>query len=175
MTYKLQVSLLSHWQATLVRFAPDMIVHVHASCSASDDAALSSADVIVTTPSMLLQPRSSSLIARKFWRLVVDEAHLVANPKTLIYQTLFSLKCVHFWGISGTPLQNKSGDVRALLQLCRVPWALLPRKESLKAAAGACWDEFVMMMASPIMAMVTVVVATVVAVEVELSVEVSVT
>ena len=105
----------------------------------------------------------------------MDEAHLVANPKTLIYQTLFSLKCVHFWGISGTPLQNKSGDVRALLQLCRVPWALLPRKESLKAAAGACWDEFVMMMASPIMAMVTVVVATVVNVEVELSVDVAVT
>ena len=113
-----------------------MRVHVHTSATANDDAAAAAADVIITTPSMLLQPKSASLRNQKLWRLVIDEAHLVSNPKTMIYQTLFALRCTHVWAITGTPLQNASGDVRALLQMCRVPWALMKRKESLTAAAG---------------------------------------
>ena len=132
----MQVSLLQHWSATFARFAPDMTVYVHAAAAANDDAAAAAADVIITTPSMLLQERSSSLRQRKYWRLVIDEAHLVANPKTLIYQTLAALRSAHVWCVTGTPVQNSCGDVRALLRLCKVPWAQMPRKESVCAAAG---------------------------------------
>ena len=131
-----QVSLLPHWQSTFARFAPDMTIHMHTSAS-TDDAAAAAADVVITTPSMLLQPRSSHLRARKYWRLVVDEAHLVSNPRTAIHQALCGVQCVHVWCVTGTPLQNASGDMRALLQLCGVDWARLPMKEAMAAAAGA--------------------------------------
>jgi SWI/SNF-related matrix-associated actin-dependent regulator of chromatin subfamily A3 len=111
-----------------------MSVHLHQ--GAADAAEACTADVVITTPNMLLQQSSASLRNRDYWRLVIDEAHLISNPKTMIFQALISLRCQHTWCVTGTPLQNSSGDIRSLLQLCRVPWALLPLKESLSAAAG---------------------------------------
>ena len=66
----------------------------------------------------------------------MDEAHLVSNPRTAIHQALCEVQCVHVWCVTGTPLQNASGDVRALLQLCGVEWAKMPMKEAMAAAAG---------------------------------------
>ncbi len=132
----LQVSLLQHWRDTFTRFAPDMTVHIHAS-GASENSPSAAADVVITTASMLLQPRSTFLRQCAYWRLIVDEAHLVSNPNTQIYKALSSLRSAHVWCVTGTPLQkNDSDDMRALLQLCGVGWAMLPKKDSAKAAKG---------------------------------------
>lgn len=150
LTRSAQVSLLQHWKATFARFAPDMCVHIHHSNGTNDhDTAADDADVIITTSGMLLQDRSASLRQRKLWRVIIDEAHLVSNPKTAVFQALAALRCTHVWCITGTPIQNSCGDLRALLRMCGVAWAQLPRKEALGAAAAAgCSEEAVLRMIS---------------------------
>ncbi len=149
LTHDSQVSLLSHWKATFARFAADMSVHIHHATVTRDDAAAANADVIITTSGMLLQDRSASLRERTLWRLIIDEAHLVSNPKTAVFQALAALRCRHVWCITGTPIQNSSSDLRALLRMCGVAWAQLPRKEALGAAAAAgCSEEAVLRMMS---------------------------
>jgi superfamily II DNA or RNA helicase len=150
LTRSAQVSLLQHWKATFARFAPDMSVHIHHSNGTNDAAtAAADADVIITTSGMLLQDRSAPLRQRKLWRVIIDEAHLVSNPKTAVFQALAALRCTHVWCITGTPIQNSCGDLRALMRMCGVPWAQLPRKEALGAAAEAgCSEEAVLRMIS---------------------------
>ena len=114
-----------------------MTLYIHSSAAADDSAAAASADVIITTACMMLQQRSACLRERKYWRLVIDEAHLLANPNTQIYKALSSLHCAHVWCCTGTPLQKcNGGDMRALLRLCGVEWAMLPKNESWKVAKG---------------------------------------
>ena len=41
------------------------------------------------------------------WNYVVlDEAHLIKNPKTQRFQRISEIPCVHRIAISGTPIQN---------------------------------------------------------------------
>jgi SNF2 family DNA or RNA helicase len=138
----MQVSLLQHWRETFKRFAPDMTIHVHSSGATDNStAAAVAADVVIITASMMLQQRCAFLRERKYWRIIIDEAHLLANPSTLIYQTLSSLCSAHVWCVTGTPLQKCNGDdLRAMLRLCGVRWAMLSRKESNDVATG--WRSF---------------------------------
>lgn len=55
----------------------------------------------------------------KFWNYVIlDEAHLIKNPKTQTAQRLFEIPCVHRIAISGTPIQNNLEEMWAIFYFC---------------------------------------------------------
>lgn len=51
-----------------------------------------------------------------FWRIVLDEAHLIRNVSTKYHKACLLLKGRRRWCLSGTPLQNRTTDVGALLR-----------------------------------------------------------
>lgn len=49
--------------------------------------------------------------------VVFDEIHKLKNPKSINYSVAYNLKPKFAWGLSGTPLENNTGDLVAILHL----------------------------------------------------------
>uniref|UniRef100_A0A0E0PG75 Uncharacterized protein n=1 Tax=Oryza rufipogon TaxID=4529 RepID=A0A0E0PG75_ORYRU len=66
------------------------------------------------------------------WNYVIlDEGHIIKNPKTQRAQSLFEIPCVHRIVISGTPIQNNLKEMWALFYFCCPE--VLGDKEQFKA------------------------------------------
>ncbi|TMW56961.1 hypothetical protein Poli38472_002886 [Pythium oligandrum] len=48
--------------------------------------------------------------------VVLDEAHLIRNPKSALFEAVRRLKASHRFALSGTPLQNNVGDLWSLFE-----------------------------------------------------------
>ena len=55
------------------------------------------------------------------YRVILDEAHNIKNKHVKLAQSLFKMQASYFWGLTGTPVQNKISDLDALFKLIRVP------------------------------------------------------
>ncbi|XP_057368862.1 transcription termination factor 2-like [Daphnia carinata] len=64
--------------------------------------------------------RQSVLLQIAFDRIILDEAHVIRNPKAGISQAVCRLRAVRRWAVSGTPVQNKELDMYSLLRFLRV-------------------------------------------------------
>ena len=51
----------------------------------------------------------------KWDRLILDEIHTIRNHKSKIYATIENTKALIRWGMSGTPINNKLGDLKNIL------------------------------------------------------------
>lgn len=60
------------------------------------------------------------LFTTKFRRLVLDEAHVSRNPKTLIYRAIIELNAERRWCVTGTPLINGTLDLHSLCAYLRM-------------------------------------------------------
>jgi len=57
-------------------------------------------------------------------RIILDEAHLIKNPKTAVAKASFTLNAEARWCVTGTPLQNSLVDIYSLLRFIRhEPWS----------------------------------------------------
>ncbi|KAF1952458.1 hypothetical protein CC80DRAFT_552277 [Byssothecium circinans] len=62
-----------------------------------------------------------SLLFSLYWRrIILDEAHFVSDPSTSTARALFALQAQARWAVTGTPLQNRLGDISTLCQFLRV-------------------------------------------------------
>ena len=92
--------------------------------------ALLSHDVVVTTYGMLTAERNrrakqscdedQPLLANRWLRVVLDEAHVIRNASTKQCATCCDLKARHKWCLTGTPIQNRVEDFGSLLQFLQV-------------------------------------------------------
>ena len=57
----------------------------------------------------------------KWWRIVLDEAHIIKNKATQKHKAMCGLYGKHRWCLSGTPIQNSLDDIWSLLNFIRVP------------------------------------------------------
>ena len=64
--------------------------------------------------------RQSVLLQIAFDRVILDEAHVIRNPKSGVSQSVCRLRAVRRWAVTGTPVQNKELDMYALLRFLRV-------------------------------------------------------
>jgi SNF2 family DNA or RNA helicase len=53
-------------------------------------------------------------------RVVLDEAHVIANPKAKQSRAVMMLQASRRWVVTGTPLQNKIDDLMALFTFLRI-------------------------------------------------------
>jgi transcription termination factor 2 len=60
-------------------------------------------------------------VGRHWGRIVLDEAHLIRNRKTLIFKAVMKLQSTHRWALTGTPVNNGLGDLQALSEWIQVP------------------------------------------------------
>jgi SNF2 family DNA or RNA helicase len=69
--------------------------------------------VALTTPTTLLLTKSA-LSPLHWHRVVIDEAHLIKNHKTQLFNAISALHANYFWALTGTPIHNSLTDLKNL-------------------------------------------------------------
>ena len=112
-------SLLGNWQAEVERFAPSLNIYVvHSSLNNKqgsrplDSCQLQGVDVIMTTYAFV---HRLAWLKETDWNLIIlDEAQLIKNAGTKQTQAVKSLKGAVRLALTGTPVENRLGDLWSL-------------------------------------------------------------
>ncbi|KAH8293403.1 hypothetical protein KR054_000204, partial [Drosophila jambulina] len=83
-------------------------------------------DIVITSYNTVVSEyrkngSASSLFAVHWNRVILDEAHIIRNVKTVGCISVCELKARCRWALTGTPVQNRAIDVFALMQFLGVP------------------------------------------------------
>ena len=114
------MSLVGNWSRELGRFAPSLRVTVHHGPGRDRGdgfaAAAADSDVVLTTFATATRDRET-LSAQQWQRVVVDEAQHVKNVNTAAARALRRLPAAHRLALTGTPVENRLEDLRAVIDL----------------------------------------------------------
>jgi non-specific serine/threonine protein kinase len=109
-------SLLANWQAEIERFAPSLVTRVaHPSAMPAHELAelgetdLGSTDLVITTYGTVA--RVEALRAREWTLAILDEAQAIKNPGARQTQAVKTLKAQARIALTGTPVENRLGDL----------------------------------------------------------------
>ncbi|MFD3594493.1 DEAD/DEAH box helicase [Nocardia sp. NPDC058640] len=111
------MSVVGNWQRETQRFAPDLRVLVHHGpnrlTGAEFAAAVADSDLVITTYALLA--RDITLLNEQLWeRIVLDEAQHIKNAVTRQARAARALKARHRLALTGTPVENRLEELRAL-------------------------------------------------------------
>eukprot|EP00474_Spongospora_subterranea_P002684 CRZ03142.1 hypothetical protein [Spongospora subterranea] len=117
------LAVITQWRDEIVRHsAPDCLsvtVH-HGTRRSQDSSALSKFDVVITTYQVVVSSfkseRDKTLHCIRWSRVVLDEAHIIKNFKTISAKATYHLKSIARWYMSATPLQNELADLYSALK-----------------------------------------------------------
>lgn len=138
-------SLLSQWESeslkasepgsmkVLMYYGNEKYVNLRELCAAGNPTA---PNVIVTSYGVILseyrQMLSSAtfsaaapggLFSVEFFRVILDEAHLIKNRLSKTARACYELKATHRWVLTGTPIVNRLEDLFSLVRFLKVePW-----------------------------------------------------
>ncbi|GIZ44204.1 hypothetical protein CKM354_000740800 [Cercospora kikuchii] len=97
--------------------------HGHERARLADD--LVDNDIVITTYGTIakeyIKPRRRVLYHMCFFRIILDEAHIIRTRRTKLFAAVVELEAAHHWCLTGTPISNKIDDLYSLLHFCRVP------------------------------------------------------
>ncbi|KAK4166949.1 SNF2 family N-terminal domain-containing protein [Cladorrhinum sp. PSN259] len=88
------------------------------------DESLSTYDIILTTYGTAmaeLRKDASVLYQKRWYRLVLDEAHAIRNASSKQFQAVNKIQSHIRWCLSGTPIQNSLDDLGSLVRFLAVP------------------------------------------------------
>jgi len=113
------MSLVGNWQREAARFTPGLRVHVHHGAERTKgkafQAVVAMSDLVVTTYGLML--RDIDALREMSWRRVVlDEAQAVKNAATRAAVAVRSLPSTHRFAVTGTPVENRLGDLWSLME-----------------------------------------------------------
>jgi hypothetical protein len=128
------LSVLHNWQSQIAAHTNEAIqvLVYHGATRTRDLAELSRQHIVLTTYSVLQSDmrcsrgredggtRASPLHGVEWRRVVLDEAHVIANPKAKQSKAVMMLHAERRWAVTGTPLQNKIDDLSALFTFVRI-------------------------------------------------------
>ncbi|KAK6207682.1 heterokaryon incompatibility protein (SNF2 family domain-containing protein) [Colletotrichum tabaci] len=83
---------------------------------------IKNSNIVVTTYNTLAaeyEKKSSILHKIGWYRVVLDEAHVIRRPATTFFHACRSLHANSRWCLTGTPIQNKLADIGALFAFIR--------------------------------------------------------
>ncbi|XP_047318730.1 putative SWI/SNF-related matrix-associated actin-dependent regulator of chromatin subfamily A member 3-like 1 [Impatiens glandulifera] len=87
-----------------------------------DPTELQKYDIVLTTYATLVSEESwkeSPIKKIEWWRLVLDEAHVIKNFKTQQSRVVTNVSAKMRWAVTGTPVQNGSFDLFAFMTFLR--------------------------------------------------------
>ncbi|WP_448006097.1 DEAD/DEAH box helicase [Agromyces bauzanensis] len=113
-------SVASNWVAEAARFTPGLRVATVTATEAKRrgriaDAA-TDADIVVTTYAVL-RLEADAFAAIEWGGLVLDEAQFVKNAATKVHQAARGIRAPFRLAVTGTPVENNLGELRALLDI----------------------------------------------------------
>ncbi|KAG0483180.1 hypothetical protein HPP92_011264 [Vanilla planifolia] len=127
------MTLLGQWKAEIEAHAQhgSLMLYVHYGPSRMKESNfLAQADVVLTTYGVLASEFSSEnaednggLYSVQWFRIILDEAHIIKSSKSQISIATTTLLADKRWCLTGTPIQNNLEDIFSLLRFLRVePW-----------------------------------------------------
>lgn len=104
----------------------------------ADDSPLAGIDMDELMGEAMDGARFSVLHSFTWWRVVLDEAHFIKSRSSQTAAAAFALTSVHRWCLSGTPLQNRVGELYSLMYVGRLrasiqEWVIFSPSLSLTA------------------------------------------
>jgi len=128
------MSLVGNWQREAARFTPGLRVHVHHGAERPKGKAfheiVASSDLVLTTYGLVI--RDVDALREMGWRRVVlDEAQAVKNAATRAAVAVRSLPSSHRFAVTGTPVENRLGDLWSLMEFANP--GLLGQPSAFKA------------------------------------------
>lgn len=100
----------------------------HGANRISDLNELARYDIVITTYSIVSSEFTgrgkrkdmNPLLQTNFFRIVLDEAHMIREQSTRQSQAICTLSAQRRWAVTGTPVQNKLDDLGALIKFLRI-------------------------------------------------------
>jgi len=100
----------------------------HGANRISDLNELAKYDIVITTYSIVSSESTgrgkrkdiNPLLQTNFFRIVLDEAHMIREQSTRQSQAICTLSAQRRWAVTGTPVQNKLDDLGALIKFLRI-------------------------------------------------------
>ncbi|RAL14636.1 DEAD/DEAH box helicase [Aspergillus homomorphus CBS 101889] len=137
-------SLLAQWESealkasqpgtlkVLMYYGTEKNVNLRDLCAAGNAAA---PNVIITSYGVVLaehrhhasavlsQLGSGGLFSLDFFRIIIDEAHMIKNRQSKSAKACYDLSATHRWVLTGTPIVNRLEDLFSLVRFLKVePW-----------------------------------------------------
>ncbi|PWY94306.1 DNA repair protein RAD5 [Aspergillus sclerotioniger CBS 115572] len=137
-------SLLAQWESealkasqpgtmkVLMYYGADKNINLKELCAAGNAAA---PNLIITSYGVVLSEYRqhvstslssippSGLFSVDFFRIIVDEAHMIKNRQSRTAKACYELKATHRWVLTGTPIVNRLEDLFSLVRFLKVePW-----------------------------------------------------
>ncbi|KAF1984562.1 hypothetical protein K402DRAFT_422775 [Aulographum hederae CBS 113979] len=122
--------MISEWIHEISKHLHEGCIHMvkyHGAKRRSLNSMLQSTDVILTTYNTLARDfhfrrrrkYDSRLHEIEFYRVVLDEAHVIRRKSTLFNKAVSELSAKSRWCLTGTPIQNRFEDIGALFAFIR--------------------------------------------------------
>ena len=121
--------LLATWESEIRRHIRPGVLRIHRFHGPGkeiDPGRLANIDIVLTTYATVesdSRPKAHHCLRKVEWyRLVLDEAHVIRSDATKQHASLMAISARFRWCLTGTPMQNRLEDFGSLLQFLRVPY-----------------------------------------------------
>ncbi|ORY85471.1 SNF2 family N-terminal domain-domain-containing protein [Protomyces lactucae-debilis] len=124
------LSVLSNWTEQVklhMSSTPKIVVH-HQKTRTFDPKEMQAADIVLTTYALLAQEfkaaeegnRETILPQMEWYRVILDEAHIIKDISTQQSQAAAALSALNRWAVTATPVQNGLNDLSALFNFLKL-------------------------------------------------------
>ncbi len=109
-------SLIGNWQREIAKFAPALrVTALHGPNRRTLVPKAFSSDIVLTTYPLLLRDLHVYQ-EQRFYYLILDEAQIIKNRRSLVTRAVTSLDAEHRLCLSGTPIENSLEELWSLFQ-----------------------------------------------------------
>lgn len=110
-------SVISHWERKIAEHAPDLKAVVYHGIQRDLARMVEAADVLITSYGVLRRDAEPLAMANAFEVAIFDEIQNIKNPDTQTYKAAQGLRARMKLGLTGTPIENRLRELKALLDL----------------------------------------------------------